>query len=94
MHEQIIYLIGNAFRVYIYWKLLNTLFHSTKVKNIWIVIGFIGFFLVNSIAAIAFCNFTLDIYGKLWYSKIKSVRNVFGDGYVKTNCIVPAAVQG
>lgn len=61
MHEQIIYLIGNAFRVYIYWKLLNTLFHSTKVKNIWIVIGFIGFFLVNSIAAIAFGNFTLNI---------------------------------
>lgn len=61
MYEQIIYLIGNAFRVYIYWKLLNTLFHSTKVKNIWIVIGFIGFFLANSIAAIAFGNFTLNI---------------------------------
>lgn len=61
MHEQIIYLIGNAFRVYIYWKLLNTLFPTTKVKNIWIAVGFIVFFLVNSIAAIAFGNFTLNI---------------------------------
>ena len=61
MHEQIIYLIGNAFRVYIYWKLLNALFNTTKVKNIWIATGFIVFFLVNSIAAIAFGNFTLNI---------------------------------
>ncbi len=61
MHEQIIYLIGNAFRVYIYWKLLNVLFRTTKVKNIWIAIGFIVFFLINSIAAMAFGNFTLNI---------------------------------
>lgn len=61
MNEQIIYLIGNAFRVYIYWKLLNALFPTTKVKNIWIAIGFIVFFLINSIAAIAFGSFTLNV---------------------------------
>lgn len=61
MHEQIIYLIGNAFRIYIYWKLLNTLFHTTKAKSIWIFLGFITFFLVNSIAAIAFGSFTLNV---------------------------------
>ncbi len=61
MHEHIIYLIGNAFRVYIYWKLLKALFPTTKVKNIWISLGFIVFFLVNSIAAIVFGNFTLNI---------------------------------
>ena len=33
MQEQIVYLIGNAFRVYIYWKLLNTIFCiSAKIK--------------------------------------------------------------
>ena len=36
MQEQIVYLIGNAFRVYIYWKLLNTIFCAAKVKQFWI----------------------------------------------------------
>ena len=40
MQEQIVYLIGNAFRVYIYWKLLNTIFCAAKVKQFWIIIGF------------------------------------------------------
>lgn len=61
MHEQIIYLIGNMFRVYIYWKLLNDLFHTTKVKNIWVIAGFTIYFLINSIFAIIFGNFTLNI---------------------------------
>lgn len=61
MSEQIIYLIGNAFRVYIYWKLLHSLFHTTKVKNVWITVGFLVFFIVNSSAAILFGNFTLNV---------------------------------
>ena len=28
MQEQLVYLIGNAFRIYIYFKLLNTLFFN------------------------------------------------------------------
>ena len=40
MQEQLVYLIGNAFRIYIYFKLLNTMFGTAKVKQIWIIIGF------------------------------------------------------
>ena len=42
MQEQLVYLIGNAFRIYIYFKLLNTMFGTAKVKQIWIIIGFIS----------------------------------------------------
>lgn len=38
MQEQLVYLIGNAFRIYIYFKLLNTMFGTAKVKQIWIII--------------------------------------------------------
>ena len=61
MQEQIVYLIGNAFRVYIYWKLLNTIFCAAKVKQFWIIIGFMLYFLLNSSVAIMFENFTLNI---------------------------------
>lgn len=61
MQEQIVYLIGNMFRIYIYWKLLNTIFQTAKVKNIWVTVGFLCYFLVNSIVAIMFSNFTLNI---------------------------------
>lgn len=48
MQEQLVYLIGNAFRIYIYFKLLNTMFGTAKVKQIWIIIGFTFYFLINS----------------------------------------------
>ena len=44
MQEQLVYLIGNAFRIYIYFKLLNTMFGTAKVKQIWIIIGFTFYF--------------------------------------------------
>ena len=50
MQEQLVYLIGNAFRIYIYFKLLNTMFGTAKVKQIWIIIGFTFYFLINSFA--------------------------------------------
>ena len=46
MQEQLVYLIGNAFRIYIYFKLLNTMFGTAKVKQIWIIIGFTFYFLM------------------------------------------------
>ena len=52
MQEQLVYLIGNAFRIYIYFKLLNTMFGTAKVKQIWIIIGFTFYFLINSFGAI------------------------------------------
>lgn len=61
MQEQFVYLIGNAFRIYIYFKLLNTMFGTAKVKQIWIIIGFTFYFLINSFGAILFGNFTLNI---------------------------------
>ncbi|HCY33790.1 MAG TPA: hypothetical protein DHU76_01285 [Ruminococcus sp.] len=61
MQEQLVYLIGNAFRIYIYFKLLNTMFGTAKVKQIWIIIGFTFYFLINSFGAILFGNFTLNI---------------------------------
>lgn len=61
MLEQGVYLISNVFRIYIYWKLLNFLFHTTKVKNIWIMVGFLVYFFINSAAALTFNNFTLNI---------------------------------
>ena len=61
MQEQLVYLIGNAFSIYIYFKLLNTMFGTAKVKQIWIIIGFTFYFLINSFGAILFGNFTLNI---------------------------------
>lgn len=61
MTGNIIYLIGNAFRVYIYWKLVNVLFQNSKVKNIWIIFGFLIYYIINSTASIMFSNSTLNI---------------------------------
>ena len=61
MQEQLVYLIGNAFRIYIYFKLLNTMFGTAKVKQIWIIIGFTFYFLINGFGAFLFGNLTLNI---------------------------------
>lgn len=61
MKENIIYMISNAFRIYIYWKLMNTLFNNPKYKNIWVFIGFFLYYLINSTVSLIFVNFTLNV---------------------------------
>ena len=104
MQEQLVYLIGNAFRIYIYFKLLNTMFGTAKVKQIWIIIGFTFYFLINSFGAILFGNFTLNILTNiiplialsfLYESKVTSklfvafyVVNMLADGIVYTIILI------
>ncbi|MCM1227868.1 MAG: GHKL domain-containing protein [Clostridium sp.] len=61
MAENIIYLVGNAFRVYIYWKLINFLFKETKFNKVWTFVGIAVYYLINSGAALMFENFTLNV---------------------------------
>lgn len=61
MTENVIYLIGNAFRVYIYWKLINFLFKEAKFSKILVIAGIAVYYLINSSAALMFGNFTLNV---------------------------------
>ena len=61
MKESIIYMISNAFRIYVYWKLINALFKNPKYKNIWVFIGFFLYYLINSTVSLIFANFTLNV---------------------------------
>jgi signal transduction histidine kinase len=59
--ENIVYLIGNAFRIYIYWKLINSLFEKPKTGNISVLLGFVSFYILNSTVSLLCENFTLNV---------------------------------
>lgn len=61
MINNIIYLVGNAFRIFIYWKLLNAVFKNSKPSKLLVVSGFILYFLINSILYISLNNFTINV---------------------------------
>lgn len=61
MIDNIIYLAGNAFRIFIYWKLLNAVFKNAKPSKLIVTSGFILYFLVNSILFILLGNFTVNV---------------------------------
>ena len=54
--EDILYIIGNAFRIYVYWKLINSLFKIPRVSNVLIIAGCVNFFLINTSASFIFEN--------------------------------------
>lgn len=61
MIETVIYLLSNAFRIYIYQKLLRSLFKQCRVNCFLEFIGFFLYYLINSLLYILFQNFTINI---------------------------------
>ena len=96
MQEQLVYLIGNAFRIYIYFKLLNTMFGTAKVKQIWIIIGFTFYFLINTLniltniiplIALSFL-YESKVTSKLFVALAFYVVNMLADGIVYTIILI------
>ena len=61
MIENVVYLLGNLFRIYIYRKLLIALFKRAKVCLSIEIIAFLSYYAVNSAVCLLFNNFSLNI---------------------------------
>ena len=61
MIEAIVYLFSNAFRIYIYRKLLRSLFKQCRVNYIFEFLGFALYYLVNSFLYLSYQDFTVNV---------------------------------
>lgn len=61
MIENVVYLLGNLFRIYIYRKLLIALFKRAKVCLSIEIIAFLSYYAINSAVCLLFNNFSLNI---------------------------------
>lgn len=62
MIETVIYLLSNSFRIYIYQKLLKSIFKNCRVNGIFEFLGFFFYYLINSLMYILFQDFTINIF--------------------------------
>lgn len=62
MIETVIYLLSNSFRIYIYQKLLKSIFKNCRVNGFFEFLGFFFYYLINSLMYILFQNFTINIF--------------------------------
>lgn len=60
-YDDILYLMANAFRIYVIFRFIKTFFDYDDMKNIRVIVSFIAFFLINSAVYLLLPNQLLNL---------------------------------